>query len=77
MTNELGGVGSAPAVRNDVQPALAPTHDVLQLALHGAAVLLANGETTERTIAAGMRIAAAYERRAIVLPPMGRAHGPR
>jgi len=71
MSSDLGASVTAPADGGDLQRSPVPTGDVLQLALQGAAVLFANGETTERTIAAGIRIAAAHGRRATVLPRWG------
>jgi uncharacterized membrane protein YjjP (DUF1212 family) len=71
MSSDLDAGASAPAGGDDVRPAPVSTHDVLQLALQGVAVLFANGETTEQTVAAGMRIAAAHGHRATVLPRWG------
>ncbi|HWE22845.1 MAG TPA: hypothetical protein VG496_02790, partial [Myxococcales bacterium] len=72
MTSDRGAVVSAPAGGYEVRPpARTSAHDVLQLALQGAAVLFANGETTERTVAVGMRIAAAHGHRASVLARWG------
>jgi len=71
MTLNLDVRASALARGEEPRPAPVSDHDVLRLALQGAAVLFANGETTERTVAAAARIAAAHGRGAIVLPRWG------
>jgi uncharacterized membrane protein YjjP (DUF1212 family) len=54
------GVGAGPLTTPSIQETLA-------LVLQGTSVLFANGETTERTIAAGVRIAEAQGHRGMVI----------